>query len=438
MRDGPRIQAVIELLSEYKQHNASRGKPIDAIVASYYRTRRYIGAKDRAYITDLFYFSIRHLRSLAWAAGQDCFNFEERKLVISALCFQKTHKAAAISALFDGSHHAPAPLKNDETQLFSYWKAHKSADVPEAVQADLPDWALPLLQESFGDDWANAAKGLNQQAPIDLRVNSLKCKDIHALRGRLAAQGIMAEFVPNMQGSLRVAERFAAHATEAFKEGQYEMQDAGSQFLALCVPAKPSQKMIDFCAGAGGKTLAIAAQMNNKGRIFALDIAENRLKQLRPRLARAGVDNVMTRLLESENDPWLKRHKESADWVLIDAPCSGSGTWRRNPDLKWRFDPTDLEEICALQARILDAAAKLVKPGGGLIYATCSVYRAENHAQVAAFTERNPRFRLAAPAKIWDKQASNYLSSDGLTQFSPHKDGMDGFFVAQLMHGSTA
>ena len=438
MRDSGRIQAVIELLAEYKKHLGSRGKPIDAIVAGYYRTRRYIGAKDRVAITNLFYYCIRHLRSLTWVAKQNCDDFNERMVVISAVCSSKIYNKRDIPQFFDGSHHAPAVLNKQEVALYNEWKNGTPTDnAPDAVRHNIPDFAHALLEENFAEDWQAAAEGFNRQAPIDIRVNSLKCKKPEEIQARLAQQAIEVMPVNGIPGALRSQARFAAHATDAFKEGMYEMQDAGSQLLALSVAAKPGDKVIDFCAGAGGKTLAIAAQMKNKGRIFALDVAESRLKQLKPRLARAGVDNVMTRLISSENDPWLKRHRETADWVLVDAPCSGSGTWRRNPDLKWRFNPQDLNEIVALQARIIDSAAKLVKPGGRLVYATCSIYRQENHAQVTDFLRKNPRFRLAAPAKIWDKQASIYLSEDGLTQLAPHKDGMDGFFVAQLMHGST-
>jgi 16S rRNA (cytosine967-C5)-methyltransferase len=437
MKDSARIQSVIELLAAYKQQAGPGGKPVDALVASYYRGRRYIGAKDRVAMTDLFYVAVRHLRSLAWVAGQDCTSFNERKAAISAICLSGIHKNTDIPTLFDGSRHAPAPLDADERALLARWQAGNPLDgAPEAVRANVPDWCAARLQQDYGAAWHRIADGLNQQAPVDIRVNPLRGATVNAVQARLAAEGIALMPVAGLPFALRANARFAAHATDAFREGLYEMQDAGSQFLAHCVAAKPGDKVIDFCAGAGGKTLAIAAQMKNKGRILALDVAEARLKQMRPRLSRAGVDNVMTRVIASESDPWLKRHTQSADWVLVDAPCSGSGTWRRNPDLKWRFAESELEAICGLQARILRAAAKLVKPGGRLVYATCSVYRQENHAQIAGFLEENPRFRLAAPAKIWDKQAGALLSDDGLTQLFPHKDGTDGFFVAQMTLGS--
>jgi 16S rRNA (cytosine967-C5)-methyltransferase len=204
------------------------------------------------------------------------------------------------------------------------------------------------------------------------------------------------------------------------------------------VDAQPGQRVIDFCAGAGGKTLAIAAAMENKGRVLAWDTSEKRLSQISLRLRRAGVDNVQTHVIESENDAFIKRHKQTADRVLVDAPCSGSGTWRRNPDLKWRFTPNDLAEVVAVQKSILQSAARLVKPGGRLIYATCSIFKEENEMQVAEFLKNVndydkdvSHFKVVCAQKIWDKNSGadngnnvSYLS------VTPHQDGVDGFFAA--------
>jgi 16S rRNA (cytosine967-C5)-methyltransferase len=230
----------------------------------------------------------------------------------------------------------------------------------------------------------------------------------------------------------------AAFNTQAFKDGKYEMQDEGSQVVSLLVEAKPGQKVIDFCAGAGGKTLAIAATMQNKGRILAWDVSANRLAQMNKRLARAGVSNVQTHALRDEADPHLKRHLASADWVVVDAPCSGSGTWRRNPDLKWRFTLEDLQEIKQIQQRILTNAARLVKPGGRLVYITCSVFLDENYWQVKQFLGGNPTFRVEAPNKLWNKHVNARDGLGSCLALSPHQDGTDGFFAAVLLKEATA
>jgi 16S rRNA (cytosine967-C5)-methyltransferase len=235
---------------------------------------------------------------------------------------------------------------------------------------------------------------------------------------------------------VRLHQRFAAFNTQAFKDGWFEMQDEGSQIAALLVEAKPGEKVIDFCAGAGGKTLAIAATMQNKGRILAWDSSAARLKQMQKRLARAGVSNVVTHVLTDESDPFIKRHKDSADWVVVDAPCSGSGTWRRNPDLKWRFTPEDLQEVKALQASILASAARLVRPGGRLVYITCSVFADENLQQVKQFIETHARFKVAPVGKIWNTLAKESEGGIPHLRLSPHEDGTDGFFAVVLTRQS--
>ena len=218
-----------------------------------------------------------------------------------------------------------------------------------------------------------------------------------------------------------------------------EVQDEGSQLAAFLADAQPGQRVIDFCAGAGGKTLAIAAQMKNKGKILAFDVSEKRLTQMKPRLKRAGVDNVEIHVLSSESDSYLKRHKGTADRVFIDAPCSGSGTWRRNPDLKWRLTQTQLDELSEIQRRILDSAARLVKKGGRLIYVTCSMLQCENEQQLSGFLDRHPHFRVVKPEEIWNKDERFFetqkiarLSDRDYFRTTPHQDGTDGFFAAIL------
>jgi 16S rRNA (cytosine967-C5)-methyltransferase len=280
-------------------------------------------------------------------------------------------------------------------------------------------------------------EALNAQAPIDLRANTLKCLDAADLILALDVDGYHGVRTPISPLGVRLKKRLPAFNTQAFKDGKFEMQDEGSQLVSLLVEAKPGQKVIDFCAGAGGKTLAIAATMKNKGRILAWDISENRLSQMGKRLARAGVSTVQTHVLRDEADPFLKRHLKTADWVVVDAPCSGSGTWRRNPDLKWRFTLEDLQEIKQVQARILKSAARLVAPGGRLVYITCSLFPDENFWQVKQFLGGNPTFAVEAPNELWNKHTT---LRDGITALalSPHQDGTDGFFAAILLKDATA
>jgi len=288
------------------------------------------------------------------------------------------------------------------------------------------------LKAAFGERIDEALMALNQQAPIDLRANLLKCKDRSDLILALDADGYFAAPTPYSPIGVRLKKRSPAFNTQAFKDGKYEMQDEGSQMVSLLVEAKPGQKVIDFCAGAGGKTLAIAATMQNKGRILAWDNSESRLKQLPKRLARAGVSNVQIHALRDEADPFIKRHKSSADWVVVDAPCSGSGTWRRNPDLKWRFTPEDLQEVKALQTKILRKAATLVAPKGRLVYITCSVFEDENIGQIKQFLVEHPTFRVESPNKMWNKHLRIVADIGSVCVLSPHQDGTDGFFAAIL------
>jgi 16S rRNA (cytosine967-C5)-methyltransferase len=436
MHHAARIHACIELLDAVTAAwDEKRALPMDSLMASYFRARRYIGAKDRAFIADFTYLCLRNMAALEWHITHYNRAANPRRIAMAALYFIECLEASDIVAIYDDRiAHAPAPLSESEQGLLERWegKGFDDSAMPEYARANVPDWAVPYLRESLGEGWEAEAMALNEQAPIDLRVNTLRCPDRETLIDALREEGIEAEPTPHSPLGVRVLKRFAAHNTEAFKQGWYEMQDEGSQLVAELVDARAGEKVIDFCAGAGGKTLAIAALMQNKGRILALDTAEHRLKQIRPRLARAGVDNVQLHVLSSETDPWLKRHRDSADWVLVDAPCSGSGTWRRNPDLKWRFGEEDLAEVRALQTRILDAAAALVKPDGFLVYVTCSLFAAENNSQIEQFLSRHEHFRVAPLPELWNNRPVAEAGDITSLQLTPLQDGTDGFFAAIL------
>ncbi len=446
MQPAAHIQASIEVMEHVQSiWAADRRAPVDALLADYFKKRRYIGSKDRGAISDLTYFILRHGGTLEWHIEQCDRSVTPRRLVMVALLFysEKGHtplEREDITALFTGAKYAPAALSEQEQLMLARCEGREfmPPTMPGPARYNYPDWMEGRLKDAFGDHLPEAMLALNAQAPIDLRVNTLKCPSQADLILALDKDGYFGVPTPHSPLGVRLKKRLPAFNTQAFRDGFYEMQDEGSQVVSLLVQAKPGQKVIDFCAGAGGKTLAIAATMQNKGRLLAWDINARRLEQIRKRLTRAGVDNVQAHVLKSESDSYLKRHIGSADWVLVDAPCSGSGTWRRNPDLKWRFSPEDLQEVKALQQAILTQACRLVKPGGKLVYVTCSIFPDENSWQIKQFLINNPTFRVARPEKVWD---SHVVLHDGVgpyLQLSPHKDGTDGFFAAILTNDASA
>ena len=442
MTPSARIQAAIEIMEHVQSiWSADRRAPVDGLLAQYFKARRFIGSGDRGAISELVYYCLRHGGTLEWHIEQCDRKVTPRRVVLAALLFkEKPLTVADIKALCDGTKYAPPPIAEPEVVMLERCAARDflMPEMPDAARYNYPDWMEGRLKDAFGEELPEAMAALNQQAPIDLRANLLKCRDASDLILALDKDGYFGVPTPLSPIGVRLKKRIAAFNTQAFKDGMFEMQDAGSQVVALLVEAKPGQKVIDFCAGAGGKTLAIAATMQNKGRILAWDNSANRLGQIAKRLARAGVSNVQTTVLRDESDPHLKRHLASADWVLVDAPCSGSGTWRRNPDLKWRFTLDDLQELKTVQQRILQSAGRLVKPGGRLVYVTCSLFADENFHQVKQFLGSNSTFRVEAPGKLWN---NHLVARDGLGAsmlLTPHKDGTDGFFAAILMKDTAA
>jgi 16S rRNA (cytosine967-C5)-methyltransferase len=277
---------------------------------------------------------------------------------------------------------------------------------------------------------------LRDEAPVDLRVNTLK-SDRDAARGALAEAGYPAEPTRLSPIGLRLPARIALTAQGVFRDGLVEVQDEGSQLVALLTDARPGQAVIDYCAGAGGKTLALAAAMANKGRLVACDVNAARSDRAAQRLRRAGVHNVTRHLLVGEGDKWLKRHAASFDRVLVDAPCSGSGTWRRNPDAKWRLRSETLAELTVTQAGILDAAIRLVRPSGRLVYATCSLLAEENEAQIEAALSRHAGMSAVPIAAVWAETIGGACPSTGpFLRLTPAAQGTDGFFVAVLERGA--
>ena len=432
MTPGARLQTAIELLAEIGEgHGAA-----DDVVGGYFRRHRFVGAKDRAAISEHIYSILRHRASIDWWIRRLNGNQQPdaRLRLFATLILVEGWEPDVLARACDGDRFRPNPLGILEQQVVKGVKGRTlmHPEMPRPVRLNYPDWLDAHWQDLFGDRVDAELAVMNDTAPLDLRVNRLKGNRPDA-RTALADEGVDALPTPLAPTGLRVHKRIPLATLDVFKSGRIEVQDEGSQLAALLALAKPGMRVVDFCAGAGGKTLALAAGMQNKGHLVACDISAPRLERAVVRLRRAGVSNVERRPLTSERDKWVKRHAESFDRVFVDAPCTGTGTWRRNPDAKWRLRPLDLEELSALQGNILDSAARLVKPGGRLIYATCSMLPAENDGQIRNFLGSHPGFALVPMAEVWKDAIGTPcpVETDTL-QLTPAQHGTDGFFVAVM------
>jgi 16S rRNA (cytosine967-C5)-methyltransferase len=428
-----RIAAAIELLSVI----AREDRPADAVASYYFRSRRFIGAKDRRAISERVWGCLRRRARLGWWLKELAVEDWPRERVIADLVLSEKCDAAAIAALFTGEHNAPEKLTVEDRRLIErlWGRDIFNHAMPADVRGEFPAWLEPRFQAIFGDDLPREIALLREEAPVDLRVNSLKT-DRASAQAALAAEGLPAEPTRWSPLGLRLSARAALTAQDLFKTGLVEVQDEGSQLVALLTDARPGQAVLDLCAGAGGKTLALAAAMQNKGRLVACDTHEGRSERAVQRLRRAGVHNVSRRVIEAQGDKWLKRQDAAFDRVLVDAPCSGSGTWRRNPDAKWRLSEQDLGELTVIQGRILDQAAALVKPGGRLIYATCSLLPEENEAQIAALLAAHGDYRVIPVPEIWAEVIGGACPVDTpMLHLTPARHDTDGFFAAILARG---
>ena len=433
MTPGARIAAAIDILEIL----AAGTRPADDVAADYFRRRRYIGSKDRAQVARHVYSVLRHRAVLDWwvaRAGKGEIGIAPRSRMMAALAIAEGEPEAEIAASFDGGKFRPNALAPAEEKLVHglAGRSLRHPAMPRAVANDVPDWLLPHLEDVYGDRLEEEMAGLNTAAPVDLRVNLLKT-DRAGARRALAAEHVRAAPTPYSPVGLRLAERVPLSSLAAFKDGLVEVQDEASQLAALLLGTRPGMRVVDFCAGAGGKTLALAAAMRNRGKIIACDTAGWRLDRSGQRLRRAGATNVERRALASERDPWVKRHARSFDRVLVDAPCLGIGSWRRNPDAKWRATPQDLAELQVRQHDILASAARLVKPGGRLAYVTCSLLREENEAQAERFLTETADFALVPTAQAWAGSLATPCPVDGdYLRLTPAQHGTDGFFVAMF------
>jgi len=428
MTPGARIEAAIGLLSAIGE---GRGAA-DDIVADYFRRHRFAGAKDRAAISGHIYGVLRRRGAIDYWLQRFFAPVDARHRLLAELALFEEWSPEQIERACDGDRFRPSRLDDDERRLVESLAGEPAypKDMPAEARGNFPAWLAPSLERALGRDLGREMVAMQDEAGLDLRVNALKAER-EAVYAALAKQGIELARTKLSPLGLRLFERVPLGTLELFKSGAIEVQDEGSQIAALLADARPGMRVVDFCAGAGGKTLAMAAAMKNRGHLVAADIAAKRLERATQRLRRAGASIVQRQPLTSARDKWVKRHAGGFDRVFVDAPCTGTGTWRRNPDAKWRLKPEDVAELPALQADILDSAQRLVKPGGRLIYATCSLLMEEDEDQVAKFLETHPDFTLLPIRGIWAETIGGTCPARNDTlRLSPARHGTDGFFVA--------
>jgi len=415
-------KALLDACAELVRLTLKFDHPADAIVSRFFRDHRGLGPRERATMAETVYTVLR------------------KKLLFDHLAPSGSGPKERRLAIL-GFHGPRDFLKSALTEQEKKWLDQCDAvtvdDLMERHRHNLPEWLVNPLKDQLGDGFWPLVESLAQSAPLDLRVNALKDKRADVQK-ELAKAGIKAHPTPYSPWGLRIDDKPALTKLDAFTRGAIEVQDEGSQLLALLLDAKRGEMVVDFCAGAGGKTLAIGASMRNTGRLYAFDVSGHRLDALKPRLARSGLSNVHPAAIAHERDDRVKRLAGKIDRVLVDAPCSGLGTLRRNPDLKWRQSPKAIEELVAKQTSILDSAARLLKPGGRLVYATCSILPQENEAIAEAFSAAHPDFQLLDAGELLEYlkvEGAKGLCSGGASGSSylrlwPHLHQTDGFFAA--------
>jgi 16S rRNA (cytosine967-C5)-methyltransferase len=396
--------------------------PADVVLKYFFRDHRQLGARDRALVADTVYTVLRHRRMLEAVTP----SASPRELALASL------------VKFQGFGVGPLEpvLRPEERTWLVALKARDLEELPFEVRADLPDWIVARLREHYSDAEILAlARSLAKPAPLDLRVNTLQAPR-EAVLQRLEADGIEAAPTRYSPLGVRLKEKIAINRHPMFLAGAVEVQDEGSQLLGLLVEPRRTDMVVDFCAGAGGKTLQLGAAMNSQGRLYAFDISDKRLGNLTPRLRRSGLSNVHPQRIEGENDAKVKRLRGKIDRVLVDVPCTGLGTLRRNPDLKSRQSAEGLVQLNAKQYAILEAAASMLKPGGRLVYGTCSLLREENEAIVERFLAAHAEFALVPVAEVLSRQGIPVPGCDRYLALSPVRHDTDGFFAAVLQRAT--
>jgi 16S rRNA (cytosine967-C5)-methyltransferase len=436
MTPGARLAATIEVLALIE----TADQPPDQVMDGYFRARRYAGSGDRRNVGGRVYDILRCRAKLDWWLERTGLSLTPSSR-LRTLAFAILEERAApdeIANLFSGARHCPDPMTDDERTVVDalYGRPFINKDMPLSVRLEYPDWMDNSFRALWGDRLEMEMSALNQPAPLDLRVNTLKSTPEDAL-ARLRADYVECEPTPISPLGIRVGGKVRLGGTRAFKEGLVEVQDEGSQIVSMLVGARPGMTVVDYCAGAGGKTLALAASMGDgsdfAGRLFALDVSGYRLERMTPRLRRAVLERIRPRTIAAVDDPWVAENKGTADRVLIDVPCTGTGSWRRNPDERWRFTPQDLGEIQEVQRAIMMQAATLVKPGGRLVYVTCSLLQEENEQQLGWFLQESGAFEALPIEKVWIETVGGPPPATGpCLRLSPASTGTDGFFCAVL------
>lgn len=428
MTPAARLAAAASILDSIAQGR----QPAESVLKAWGVANRFAGSKDRRAIADRVYKVLRARGRLVWAMGG---REDGRALVIGSLSLIDGLSLEEIEALHSGDGYGPRPLSKQERSRLT---AAGEGELPGWVASGLPEFAVEDFKATYGDRWAEEARELMApRAPIDLRVNGLLAT-VHEVEGELREAGLSPEPTPYSTFGLRLASEPPPNvqALEAFKAGHIEIQDEGSQIVSWLAGARPGLTVVDYCAGGGGKTLALAQAMQAQGTLVACDVVQKRLDNIRPRLTRAGVAADLCLL--GQNGGGIEDLNGQVDIVFVDAPCSGSGTWRRRPEDAWRLTPEEVERLHALQVRILSQASQLVKPGGRLVYVTCSMLSRENEASVAAFEAAHPEF---APVSVASALSDAALNSEGAATLAAKADGhrlrlspasthTDGFFVA--------
>jgi 16S rRNA (cytosine967-C5)-methyltransferase len=415
-------KALLDACAELVRQTLLFDHPADAVVSRFFRDNRGLGPRERATMAETVYTVLRkklYFDHLAPSGSGP----KERRL--------------AILGFYGPGDFLRSALTDQEKNWLDQCEKIQPADLMERHRHNLPEWLVQPLKEQLGDEFWPLAESLNRGAGLDLRVNTFKAKRADVQKA-LAAIGIKALPTPYSPCGLRISGKPALNKTDAFVHGDFEVQDEGSQLLAMLLDAKRGEMVVDFCAGAGGKTLALGAAMRSTGRLYAFDTSAHRLDAFKSRLARSGLSNVHPAAIAHERDDRVKRLTGKIDRVLVDAPCSGLGTLRRNPDLKWRQNLQAVQEMNVKQSAILQSAARMVKSGGRLVYATCSVLLQENDAIAQAFAAANPDFVALPVAAVLTElkvEAAATLCSGGedgqlYLRLWPHRHATDGFFAA--------
>jgi len=415
-------KALLDACSELVRLTVKFDHPADAIVSRFFRDQRGFGPRERATLAETVYTVLRKKLLFDHFAPSGS-GPKERRL--------------AILGFYGPGDFLRSALTEQETRWLDQCEQIKPEDLMERHRHNLPEWLVAPLKAQLGDEFWPLVESFTKGAGLDLRVNTFKAKRDEVQKA-LAASGIKAVATPYSPWGLRIAGKPALNKHEAFLRGDFEVQDEGSQLLAMLLDAKRGEMVVDFCAGAGGKTLALGAAMRSTGRLYAFDTSAGRLDAFKSRLARSGLSNVHPAAIAHERDERVKRLSGKIDRVLVDAPCTGLGTLRRNPDLKWRQSPHAVVEMADLQTAILQSAARLVKSGGRLVYATCSILPQENEAIALAFSAANPDF---APLEVGDLLTALKVSQSGSPcsggvdgqswlRLWPHRHQTDGFFAA--------